>query len=65
MLGGGFGQLALWPSVVCFATSFVTGLAALKLCLKLFASDNAVYFAVYLALLGTFFLINDAFLHII
>ena len=65
MLGGGFGQLALWPSVVCFATSFVTGLLTLKLCLKLFASDNAVYFAVYLALLGTFFLINDAFLHII
>ena len=65
MLGGGFGQLALWPSVVCFATSFVTGLLSLKLCLKLFASDNAVYFAVYLALLGIFFLINDAFLHII
>ncbi len=65
MIVGGFNSLPVWPAVVCFAASFISGLAALKICLRVFSSDNSVYFAVYLVLLSVFLTVNDLFLHII
>lgn len=65
IIGGGFIGLQILPAMICFLSAFITGLISLKLCLKLFTSDHAVYFAVYLVLLSVFLLLNDFVLHIL
>lgn len=65
IIGGGFHGIQILPALLCFFCAFFTGSVALKLCLKLFTSDYAVYFSVYLVLLSVFLIMNDLILHIL
>lgn len=56
--------IGIVPLLVGFSAAFASGLAGIKLMVKVFSSRSLDGFAIYLCLLSVFLLCNDTFLHL-
>lgn len=64
IIGGEASPVPVGQLLTGFFTAFISGLLSLKLAKTVFAKNNGVYFAAYLAVLSAVIVINDLWLHL-
>ena len=64
IIGGEASPVPVGQLLTGFFTAFISGLLSLKLAKTVFAKNNGVYFAAYLAVLSVVIVINDLWLHL-